>query len=72
VRCQIFPSPENASGAIALEIRSLIERRAAEKRMVVLGLATGKTPLPLYRELVRLHREEGLSFLNVITFNLDE
>ena len=40
--------------------------------MVVLGLATGKTPLPLYRELVRLHREEGLSFLNVITFNLDE
>lgn len=72
VRYQIFPSPDTASGAIALEIKSLIERRAAEGRMVVLGLATGKTPLPLYRELVRLHREEGLSFANVISFNLDE
>jgi glucosamine-6-phosphate deaminase len=40
--------------------------------MAVLGLATGKTPLPLYQELVRLHREEGLSFSNVIAFNLDE
>jgi len=39
---------------------------------VVIGLATGRTPLPLYRELIRLHREEGLSFRNVITFNLDE
>ncbi|MBX3740372.1 MAG: glucosamine-6-phosphate deaminase [Akkermansiaceae bacterium] len=53
-------------------MRSLIERRAAEGRTAVLGLATGKTPLPLYRELVRLHREEGLSFSNVIAFNLDE
>src|SRR5690606_532750 len=38
----------------------------------VLGLATGSTPLRLYRELIRLHREEGLSFRNVVTFNLDE
>ena len=40
--------------------------------MCVLGLATGSTPVSVYNELVRLHREEGLSFRNVITFNLDE
>ncbi len=39
---------------------------------MVLGLATGSTPLPFYRELIRLHRDEGLSFANVTTFNLDE
>lgn len=72
MRSQIFPSQESASKAIALEIKTHIERRAAEKRTVVLGLATGKSPLALYEELVRLHREEGLSFSNVITFNLDE
>ena len=44
----------------------------ARKRGVVFGLATGSTPVPLYRELVRLHREEGLSFARVTTFNLDE
>jgi glucosamine-6-phosphate deaminase len=38
----------------------------------VLGLATGSTPIGVYRELIRLHREEGLSFSNVVTFNLDE
>lgn len=72
MKSRIFPSPESASKAIALEIRALIEGRAREGRMVVLGLATGKSPLPLYRELVRMHVEEGLSFSNVVTFNLDE
>ena len=38
----------------------------------VLGLATGSTPLALYRELVRMHQEEGLDFSQVTTFNLDE
>ena len=38
----------------------------------VLGLATGSTPVPLYQELIRLHREEGLDFSKVTTFNLDE
>ncbi|MDE0735843.1 MAG: 6-phosphogluconolactonase, partial [Pirellulaceae bacterium] len=38
----------------------------------VLGLATGSTPLGLYQELIRLHREEGLDFSQVTTFNLDE
>ena len=39
---------------------------------MILGLATGSTPKSLYAELVRLHKEEGLSFKNVVTFNLDE
>lgn len=42
------------------------------KPNAVLGLATGSTPLGLYRELVRLHRDEGLDFSQVTTFNLDE
>ncbi len=51
---------------------SLIRERADNSRSLVLGLATGSTPIGVYRELIRLHREEGLSFANVITFNLDE
>jgi 6-phosphogluconolactonase/glucosamine-6-phosphate isomerase/deaminase len=39
---------------------------------VVLCLPTGSTPIPTYKELVRMNKEEGLSFKNVITFNLDE
>jgi glucosamine-6-phosphate deaminase len=49
-----------------------MRERQAEGRQAVLGLATGSTPLGLYAELVRMHREEGLSFANVVTFNLDE
>ncbi len=63
---------EEAASTVAGEIAALIQERANEGRNVVLGLATGSTPLPVYRELVRLHKEEGLSFRNVITFNLDE
>lgn len=68
---QIFPTAEDASKALASEIGDLIRSRAAEGRPVVLGLATGSTPIRLYAELARLYRE-GLSFANVITFNLDE
>jgi len=42
------------------------------KPNAVLGMATGSTPLGLYQELVRMHREEGLDFTQVTTFNLDE
>lgn len=72
VHHQIHPSAEEASRFIALEISMLIRRRAAAGKMVVLGLATGGSFLFLYRELVRMHREEGLSFANVISFNQDE
>lgn len=66
-----FSSPEAASEALASEISNLVSSRAAEGRSAVLGLATGSTPIRLYAELVRLH-QQGLSFSNVITFNLDE
>ncbi len=68
----IFRSGAEASRAVAAEIAQLIRERQREKKKVVLGLATGSTPLALYAELVRLHREERLSFANVVTFNLDE
>ncbi len=61
-----------ASKAVAAEIASLIRHRAEVGLFAVLGLATGSTPTRLYAELVRLHKKEGLSFKNVITFNLDE
>jgi glucosamine-6-phosphate deaminase len=63
---------EQASAAVAAEIAALIRQRAAENKPCVLGLATGSTPIGVYAELVRLHREEGLSLAGVVTFNLDE
>jgi glucosamine-6-phosphate deaminase len=68
----IYPSAAEAAAALAREVKELIEARNAAGRKTVLGLATGSTPVPFYRELIRLHREQGLSFKNVITFNLDE
>jgi glucosamine-6-phosphate deaminase len=59
---------EQAEIALAREIAALVR----EKRRVNLGLATGDTPAGVYRELVRIHREEGLDFGQVSTFNLDE
>jgi glucosamine-6-phosphate deaminase len=67
----VFPGSAEASRAVARDIAALIRSRSAG-RPAVLGLATGSTPLGLYAELVRMHREEGLSFANVVTFNLDE
>jgi glucosamine-6-phosphate deaminase len=54
------------------EIADLIKAKQQNKENCVLGLATGSSPIMVYEELVRMHREEGLSFSNVITFNLDE
>ncbi|MGH7995412.1 MAG: glucosamine-6-phosphate deaminase [Opitutaceae bacterium] len=68
----VFPSSVAASVAVAREVAALIVGRQKEGRGVVLGLATGSTPLSLYAELVRMRREEGLSFANVTSFNLDE
>jgi glucosamine-6-phosphate deaminase len=53
-------------------IESLIRQNNSAGRPTVLGLATGSTPVGLYRELIRLHKEAGLDFTRVITFNLDE
>ncbi len=57
---------------VAVRIAEVIRARAAAGKPVVLGLATGSTPIGAYRELVRMHREEGLGFGHVVTFNLDE
>lgn len=57
---------------MALRIAGLIRQKQQNGEQAVLGLATGATPVQVYAELVRLHKEEGLSFRNVITFNLDE
>jgi glucosamine-6-phosphate deaminase len=69
---EIFPTPKEGSQYAAQEIANLIKQKQQEGKQCVLGLATGSTPLSMYKELVRLHKEEGLSFKNVITFNLDE
>ncbi|MCK5815742.1 MAG: glucosamine-6-phosphate deaminase [Flavobacteriaceae bacterium] len=68
----IFEDSVEASKAVAQEIADLIKSKEKSKQMCVLGLATGSSPKGLYAELVRLHREEGLSFKNVVSFNLDE
>jgi glucosamine-6-phosphate deaminase len=68
----IYPDSEQASVAVAHDMARLIRERAGQGRTAVLGLATGSTPTRLYEELVRLHREDGLSFANVVSFNLDE
>ena len=69
---QIFDTPKSGSVFAAQQIAALIRTQQAARKPCVLGLATGSTPISLYKELVRMHREEGLSFKNVISFNLDE
>jgi glucosamine-6-phosphate deaminase len=69
---QIYATPKDGSRAVAAQIAALIKEKQANGEKCVLGLATGSTPISLYAELVRLHKEEGLSFKNVVTFNLDE
>ncbi|XCF05957.1 glucosamine-6-phosphate deaminase [Tamlana crocina] len=68
----IFEDSQTPSKLVALEISQLIRNKQQKKEFCVLGLATGSSPVKVYEELVRLHKEEGLSFYNVITFNLDE
>ncbi|MDO4228325.1 MAG: glucosamine-6-phosphate deaminase [Capnocytophaga sp.] len=68
----VFTDSIAASVAVAHEIANLIKNKQAKGKNCVLGLATGSSPIKVYEELVRLHKEEGLSFKNVITFNLDE
>ena len=68
----IFADSEKASKAVAQEIAALIRLKTKENKPAVLGLATGSSPKKVYQELIRMHKEEGLSFKNVITFNLDE
>ncbi|MBC8051600.1 MAG: glucosamine-6-phosphate deaminase [Sphingobacteriaceae bacterium] len=68
----VYPDQEVASQEVARRIGSLIKSKQAKGEKAVLGLATGVTPIGVYKELIRLHKTEGLSFKNVVTFNLDE
>ncbi|MGH8017188.1 MAG: glucosamine-6-phosphate deaminase [Opitutaceae bacterium] len=69
---EIFAGADVACAMLAAEIETLIRENDAAGRNTVLGLATGSTPVRLYKQLIRLHREKGLSFRRVVTFNLDE
>src|SRR5258708_8598429 len=68
----VFPTSGQASRHVALMIESLIRTNNSANRPTVLGLATGSTPVGLYRELIRLHKEAGLDCSRLLTFNLDE
>ncbi|MBT3198853.1 MAG: glucosamine-6-phosphate deaminase [Phycisphaerales bacterium] len=72
IKTHVYEAPADVSAAVANEIAELIKTKAQKGEMCVLGLATGATPVGVYDELVRMHRQDGLSFQNVITFNLDE
>jgi len=69
---KVVDSLKDGSALAAQEIAALIRSKQEANQSCVLGLATGSTPKTLYAELVRMHKEEGLSFRNVVTFNLDE
>jgi 6-phosphogluconolactonase/glucosamine-6-phosphate isomerase/deaminase len=68
----MFPNSRDVDRHVALVIESLVRERNSAGLPTVLGLPTGSTPIGVYRELIRLHREEDLDFSRVITFNLDE
>ena len=72
IPCTIFPDLKEGSKYVASIIAQLIRSKQAKNETCVLGLATGSTPKTLYAELVNMHQNEGLSFKNVVTFNLDE
>ena len=68
----IFEDAKQGAIQVAHEMADLIRKKSDQGKTCVLGLATGSSPIRVYEELVRLHREEGLSFKHVVTFNLDE
>ncbi len=68
----IFDEPATMSKQVAKRIAGLIEEGKTVGKNVVLGLPTGSTPIGVYQGLIRMHREEGLDFSRVVTFNIDE
>src|SRR4051812_28399583 len=72
IRTVVVDDHGDIARLVATRIATLISERNATGEATVLGLATGSTPIGVYRELIRMHREKGLSFANVLTFNLDE
>jgi glucosamine-6-phosphate deaminase len=72
IRTVVVDDHEDIARLVATRIATLIRERNATGEKTVLGLATGSTPIGVYRELIRMHRDEDLSFANVVSFNLDE
>ena len=68
----IFDHPSGLAKQAARQVRTLIEAKQASGDVAVLGLPTGSTPIGIYQELIRMHREERLDFSNVVTFSIDE
>ena len=72
IAVKIFHSPASGSTFVAQVIADMIREKETAGKKCIIGLATGSSPKTLYAELVRMHKHEGLSFKNVITFNLDQ
>jgi glucosamine-6-phosphate deaminase len=72
IPCYVFDSNQEIARHVAQRIAALVRERNSFGQHAVLGLPTGSSPVGIYRELVRMHREEGLDFSRVVTFNLDE
>ena len=68
----VFHDSIEGSMNVAHEIADLIKSKQKQNKLCILGLATGSSPVKVYEELVRMHKEDGLSFNNVVSFNLDE
>lgn len=72
IRTVVVSDHDALARLVANRIAALIREHSSAGRPTVLGLATGSTPIGVYRELIRMHRDEGLSMRSVVTFNLDE
>ena len=72
IALELYEHSNDGAIAVATEIAELIKKKQAQNKYCIIGLATGSSPISIYDELIRLHKEEGLSFNNLITFNLDE
>jgi len=68
----VYDDSKDASVIIAKEIATIVREKQKENALCILGLATGSSPIRVYEELIKLHKSKGLSFRNVVTFNLDE
>src|SRR6266571_4678153 len=72
LRTVVVPDHDDLARRLADRIVAVVARATAERERCVLGLATGSTPLGIYRELIRRHRAGEVDFARVVTFNLDE
>ena len=72
IKNRVFKSAELGTIYVANKIKEEIVQKTQLNEKVILGLSTGASPVSLYKELIRMHKEDGLSFKNVVTFNLDE